>query len=208
MLGSLSNRERAAIFAFGGGALVLFLVFAAGALMGRFASPVGAPQESAASPAEPVRLETERFLVEAGVFDTAAAGEETLLQLRRQYTSAWGATDPDDRRYPDDRDYPGSRGRGNKNGHYKNGKAYRTLVVPRAYYPRSGACRVWLTGRATRYQPQATSCNRLYGRVPAGAFILYNGNAWDADYDWYGYERRYPRSVPRVIVEITSYRRR
>lgn len=115
---------------------------------------------------------------------------------------------PDDRRYPDDRDYPGSRGRGNKYGHYKNGKAYRTLVVPRAYYPRSGACRLWFTGRATRYQPQATSCDRLYGRVPAGAFILYNGRAWDADYDWYGYERRYPRSVPRVIVEITTYRRR
>lgn len=101
MLGSLSNRERAAVYAFGGGTAVLFLVFAAGALMGRFAGPPPVAQSTdAPAPAtEAVRGETERFLVEAGVFDSPAAGEETLLQLRRQYTSAWGATDPDDRRY-------------------------------------------------------------------------------------------------------------
>ena len=99
MLGSLSNRERLAVLAFGGGTVVLFLVFTAGALMGRFGgSPAVAPASDTAS-SEPVRVDSERFLVEAGVFDTPAAGEETLMQLRRQYTSAWGATDPDDRRY-------------------------------------------------------------------------------------------------------------
>lgn len=99
MLGSLSNRERAAIFAFGGGAFVLLLVFAAGALMGKFSGPPPSVPTAETAAAAPVRTETERFLVEAGVFDSPAAGEETLLQLRRQYTSAWGATDPDDRRY-------------------------------------------------------------------------------------------------------------
>jgi hypothetical protein len=44
--------------------------------------------------------------------------------------------------------------------------------------------------------------------VPYGAFILYNGNAWDADYDWYRYERRYRNSVPRVIVQIAQSMRR
>ncbi len=99
MLGSLSNRERAAILAFGGGALVLFLMFAAGAMMGRVAAPAASAPVSESPAQEPVRVDSERFLVEAGVFDSPAAGEETLQQLRRQYTSAWGATDPDDRRY-------------------------------------------------------------------------------------------------------------
>jgi hypothetical protein len=111
---------------------------------------------------------------------------------------------PNDRRYPDDRDYPGSRGHGKKLGHYKNGKAYRTVSVPRAYYPQPGACRLWFSGRAARYQPRAMSCDRLYGRVPVGAFILYNHNAWDADYDWYDHERRYRESVPRLIVQISA----
>jgi hypothetical protein len=44
--------------------------------------------------------------------------------------------------------------------------------------------------------------------VPYGAFILYNGNAWDADYDWYRHERRYQGSVPRVIVQIVQSMRR
>ncbi len=99
MFGSLSSRERAAILAFGGGALVLFLMFAAGALMGRVAAPAASVPVSESPAAEPARIDSERFLVEAGVFDSPAAGEETLQQLRRQYTSAWGATDPDDRRY-------------------------------------------------------------------------------------------------------------
>lgn len=100
MLGSLSSRERAAIYAFGGGAFFLLLVFAAGAFMGRFSGPSQpTPPVVEASTAGPEQVETERFLVEAGSFDSPATGEDTLLQLRRQYTSAWGATDPDDRRY-------------------------------------------------------------------------------------------------------------
>lgn len=99
MPGSLSNRERLAVFAFGGGAVALFLVFTAGALMGRFGGPLPAAPAGDTAVPEPARIDTERFLVEAGVFDSPAAGEETLMQLRRQYTSAWGATDPDDRRY-------------------------------------------------------------------------------------------------------------
>jgi hypothetical protein len=36
-----------------------------------------------------------------------------------------------------------------------------------------------------------------------GAFILYNGAAWDADYDWRTHERRNPGTVPSVILKVT-----
>ena len=111
----------------------------------------------------------------------------------------------------DDRDYPDrnrGRGRGGGRGRDDAYRGYRMLRVPPGHYPPRGACRVWFEGRPPGRQPRATSCERLYGRVPYGAFILYNGNAWDADYDWYGYVRRYRGSVPRVIIQITSYRRR
>ena len=108
----------------------------------------------------------------------------------------------------DDRDYPDRRGRGRGRGNRDDeSRGYRTVRVPPGHYPPRGACRVWYAGRPPGHQPRATSCERLYGRVPYGAFILYNGNAWDADYDWYRYERRYRGSVPRVIVQITTYRR-
>jgi hypothetical protein len=38
----------------------------------------------------------------------------------------------------------------------------------------------------------------LVGRVPHGAFVLYNAQAWDADYDWRA--RRQPGSVPDIIL--------
>jgi hypothetical protein len=44
--------------------------------------------------------------------------------------------------------------------------------------------------------------------VPVGAFILYNDRAWDGDYDWDRYERRYRGTVPRVIVRIVQSKRR
>lgn len=110
----------------------------------------------------------------------------------------------DGRRYPDDRDYP-NRGRGRDDGY---DRGYRTIRVPRGHYPPRGACRLWFEGRPPGRQPRAMSCDRLYGRVPAGAFILYNGNAWDGDYDWYRYERRYRGRVPRLIVEIAASMRR
>lgn len=111
----------------------------------------------------------------------------------------------DGRRYPDDRDYPDRRGRGRDDDGYRG---YRTIRVPRGHYPPAGACRVWFEGRPPGRQPRATNCDRLYGRVPAGSFILYNGNAWDGDYDWYRYERRYRGRVPRLIVEIAASMRR
>ena len=97
------------------------------------------------------------------------------------------------------------RGRGNAKGKYKN-KGYRTLHVPRGHYPPPGACRVWYAGRPPGHQPRPVSCNRLYGRAPYGAFILYNGEAWDSGYDWRGHARRHPGSVPKVIIEVTSRR--
>jgi hypothetical protein len=108
----------------------------------------------------------------------------------------------------DDRDYPDRRGRG-RGGRGDDGyRGYRSLRVPPGHYPPRGACRVWYEGRPPGRQPRATSCDRLYGRVPYGAFILYNGNAWDADYDWYRHERRYRGTVPRVIVQIVQSRDR
>ena len=102
-------------------------------------------------------------------------------------------------------DYDYERG---KRGGKKAKKGYRSLRVPPGHYPPAGACRVWYAGRPPGHQPRATSCNRLYGRVPYGAFILYNGNAWDGDYDWYGYERQYRGRVPRVIISISQSMRR
>lgn len=131
-----------------------------------------------------------------------------------RYPVVIGPREPDvvvvgdnDRGYPDG-DYPDRRGRGRGRGKRDDDyRGYRTIRVPPGHYPPRGACRVWYAGRPPGHQPRATSCERLYGRVPYGAFILYNGNAWDADYDWYAYERRYRGSVPRVIVQITTYRR-
>ena len=107
----------------------------------------------------------------------------------------------------DDRDYPEGRGRGR--GRDDDGyRGYRSLHVPRGHNPPRGACRVWFEGRPPGRQPRAMRCDQLYGRVPYGAFILYNGNAWDADYDWYRHERRYRGSVPRIIVQLTQPRGR
>jgi hypothetical protein len=107
----------------------------------------------------------------------------------------------------DGRDYPDRRGRG-RGDRDEEYRGYRTLRVPPGHYPPRGACRVWYEGRPPGRQPRATNCERLYGRVPYGAFILYNGNAWDTDYVWVRYERRYRESVPRVILRISSSMRR
>lgn len=108
----------------------------------------------------------------------------------------------------DDRDYPDRRGRGRGDRDDGYNRGYRTIRVPRGHYPPRGACRVWYAGRPPGHQPRPVRCDRLYGRVPYGAFILYNGNAWDADYDWVRYERRYRNSVPRVILRIVGPVRR
>ena len=110
----------------------------------------------------------------------------------------------DDRDYPDD--YPDRRSRGRDRDDYGY-RGYRTIRVPRGHYPPRGACRVWYVGRPPGHQPPPVRCDRLYGRAYRGAFILYNDNAWDADYDWVRYERRYRNSVPRVILRIVGSRR-
>jgi hypothetical protein len=132
-----------------------------------------------------------------------------------RYPVVIGPRDPDvvvvgddDRDYPDRRDRGRGRGRGDRGRDDDSYRGYRTLRVPPGHYPPRGACRLWYEGRPPGRQPRATNCERLYGRVPYGAFILYNGNAWDGDYDWVRYERRYRNSVPRVIVEIVASRRR
>ena len=107
----------------------------------------------------------------------------------------------------DDRGYPDRRGRGRRDRD-DGYRGFRTLRVPRGHYPPAGACRLWYVGRPPGHQPAPVRCDRLYGRAPRGAFILYNNNAWDADYDWRRHERRYRNSVPTVILRITAPVRR
>jgi hypothetical protein len=78
----------------------------------------------------------------------------------------------------------------------------RTLGVPKGHYPPPGECRVWVPGREPGQQPPPAKCDRLVGRVPLGAFILYNDKEWDTRYDWPEHERRNRGSVPRVILDL------
>jgi hypothetical protein len=122
-----------------------------------------------------------------------------------------------DNRYPDTR-YPDNRNPDNRNpddgypdNRYPNTGdlgVYRTLNVDRQYYPQNGECRVWFANRQPRLQLPSMDCDQLYGRVPAGSFILYNYRAWDADFDWARYEERYRGSVPSVIVQLSESMRR
>ncbi|HEX7091957.1 MAG TPA: hypothetical protein VF192_17705 [Longimicrobiales bacterium] len=83
--------------------------------------------------------------------------------------------------------------------------APRSVRVPPGHYPPPGQCRLWYAGRPPGHQPPPVPCERLRGRVAgSGAFILFNGVAWDADYDWRSHQRRKPGSVPVIIVELTS----
>ena len=125
----------------------------------------------------------------------------------------------DDGDYDDDGEWRGNRGRkdkcdkvnrGNGRGRGNAGCSYggyRVVTVERGYYPPRGLCRVWFEGRQARVQPRAMRCDQLYGRVPARSFVLYAGNAWDSDYDWYRYQRDGGR-VPSVIVRIAQSMRR
>ena len=78
--------------------------------------------------------------------------------------------------------------------------------VPPGHMPKPGECRLWYSGKPPGQQPKPQSCASLRGRVPAGAFVLYGGNAYDADYDWAGEARRDARSVPDIIVDILRRR--
>jgi hypothetical protein len=81
----------------------------------------------------------------------------------------------------------------------------RHVHVPPGHYPKPGYCRIWHQGRPPGHQPKAFPCNQPVA-VPAGAFILYNGVAWDGDYDWPAHARRQPGSVPTVIIELSARR--
>ena len=81
----------------------------------------------------------------------------------------------------------------------------RRVHVPPGHYPRAGYCRVWHPGRPPGHQPKPFPCRQRVA-IPAGAFILYDGAAWDGDYDWRGHSKRHPGSVPPVIVEMTVRR--
>jgi hypothetical protein len=75
----------------------------------------------------------------------------------------------------------------------------RTLFVPPGHYPPTGQCRVWIHDRPPGQQDRAAPCNAL-GNIPAGAFILFGGEAWDFDYDWVAAART--MSVPPQIVAL------
>lgn len=82
--------------------------------------------------------------------------------------------------------------------------APRELRVPPGHLPPPGHCRLWYPGRPPGHQPPPVPCRQL--RVAPGAFVLYEGRAWDADYDWRAHARRYPGTVPQVIIEVTVRR--
>jgi hypothetical protein len=80
----------------------------------------------------------------------------------------------------------------------------RSVRVPPGHYPPPGQCRIWHPGRPPGHQPPPARCDQLRGRVPYGAFILYNGREWDTRYDWRAHERRERGSVPEVILHLVS----
>lgn len=79
----------------------------------------------------------------------------------------------------------------------------RMLFVPPGQYPPAGQCRVWIHDQPPGQQARAAPCNAL-GTIPEGAFILFGGDAWDADYDWVAEARR--SAVPPEIVALTRRR--
>jgi hypothetical protein len=81
----------------------------------------------------------------------------------------------------------------------------RRVHVPPGHYPAPGYCRIWHPGRPPGHQPRLFPCHQ-HVAIPAGAFILYKGVAWDGDYDWRAHAKRQPGSVPSVIVDISVRR--
>jgi hypothetical protein len=65
----------------------------------------------------------------------------------------------------------------------RTGGEKRTLKVPPGQYPPEGQCRVWVDGVPPGRQHAPAQCDNL-GEIPAGAFVLYGGEAWDFDFDW------------------------
>jgi hypothetical protein len=75
----------------------------------------------------------------------------------------------------------------------------RQLFVPPGQYPPAGQCRVWIHDRPPGQQARAAPCDAV-GPIPAGAFILFGGEAWDFDYDWIAASRA--GGVPPEIVAL------
>jgi len=81
----------------------------------------------------------------------------------------------------------------------------RHVHVPIGHYPPPGYCRIWYPSLPPGQQPKPVLCRQMVA-VPAGTFVLYNGVAYDADYDWRAHARRQPGTVPSVIVELNARR--
>jgi hypothetical protein len=77
----------------------------------------------------------------------------------------------------------------------------RFLLLPPGHYPPDGQCRVWIHGVPPGQQAASGPCDRL-GAIPAGAFILFGGDAWDFDYDWLDEVLRHPGTVPPEILAL------
>ena len=81
----------------------------------------------------------------------------------------------------------------------------RELKIPPGHYPPRGQCRIWYEGRPPGRQPAPVPCNSLNRRAVGGrAFIVYGQGAWDAAFDWHGWERGHPGSVPKVVLTILA----
>jgi hypothetical protein len=78
----------------------------------------------------------------------------------------------------------------------------RTLFVPPGHYPPAGQCRVWIHDQPPGQQAEPAACNAL-GTIPPGAFVLFNQQAWDADYDYAS-----DPTMRNVPPEILALRRR
>jgi hypothetical protein len=85
-------------------------------------------------------------------------------------------------------------------------KGQRVLFVPPGHYPPEGLCRVWIYDRPPGRQAKPAPCDAL-GEIPAGAFILFGGDAWDFDYDWVAEAAAHPGSVPPEIVALKRHGR-
>lgn len=78
----------------------------------------------------------------------------------------------------------------------------RSVDIPAGHYPPPGECRVWYSGRPPGQQPPPGPCGSLVGRVPLGAFLLYNDKAWDTRYDWRRHDARRPGPVPDLVLRV------
>lgn len=90
-------------------------------------------------------------------------------------------------------------------GRTRDGRTYaRSARVPPGHYPPPGECRIWYPSREPGQQPPPGRCDGFLGRVPLGAFVLYNDKSWDTRYDWRREESRRPGSVPDIVLRIMN----